>query len=945
MAEIPQRNYRNKKISFDQFSDILMIGMEGLTDHLMDKDALPYNVDGMVNYYRVAKNLGLVYDQDWLERFGEDLENHGQQLVSHDLSPEEKIGENDDGGFWVYLNSGFDRIAELLFEKYYKVNLNRNTTYDEFQAIFLAEILGFAESGIDVPENDIFQNRYDLRLLVKSLDLEYSDQWLDKFVEYATDGEFLKKIDGEKSLYALTEKGIVEAKRKWKNIGLDGYLLATQGAAEVYFSVDASHINRLGQELVAKQETAVAELVKNGYDADAQRVELIFKSIDKPGGTLEVFDDGVGMDYDSLVNGFMTISTDDKVTNPLSKKYKRQKAGRKGIGRFAAQRLGKKLVLVTTTEDLNYALKLSINWENFEAKKGISSVPNRIERINKDFRSGTKLMIEDLRDTWSESQIQRSYKHISEIIQPFPLSGQSSEGNDPGFNSTFALEIDDDIKIVADDWSMFFKDALAIIDGYVDAAGNGFWSVRSDTYNIFEERRIGPDKNEPLRPFLNLKNVKFQAYYYIDKELPRASAKRVREKLQESGGIRLYRNGFRVLPYGERYDDWLKLNTSNLMRSILPPHSNRNFLGFVEIKDVGGEQFEETSSREGLLENESFNELKEFISSSIKSAVLPIAEARNKRKTTTETRRERRTVSGRAQEIVEKLNTLKEEAKDNPEHLSVLNAVFSSIGPSITELKDQEELQIEETGMLRVLASLGLTIGEFTHEIALGFENLTLVAQGISSQMTSNGAISREVMDPLLRRLDDIKSHLHYFDRTARENVYREIQPIEIRDVINAFREFIKPRVDRYEIEFSIKVDEYQLFTRPMHKSEWASILINFFTNSLKAIKRKGVKGKIFIRAGRDNGNIFLEFADNGDGIPEKNRLRVFDAFFTTTSIGGVGVDEAEDTIGMGLGLKIVKDIVDSVGGDVEIIDAPLGYSTCIRVEISEAKDVPDDAY
>ena len=68
----------------------------------------------------------------------------------------------------------------------------------------------------------------------------------------------------------------------------------------VRFSVDASHISRLGLELVAKQETAVAELVKNGYDADALQVDLIFKNIDKSGGSLEIIDNGHGMTRDNL---------------------------------------------------------------------------------------------------------------------------------------------------------------------------------------------------------------------------------------------------------------------------------------------------------------------------------------------------------------------------------------------------------------------------------------------------------------------------------------------------------------------------------------------------------------------------------------------------------------------------------------------------------------------
>ena len=98
----------------------------------------------------------------------------------------------------------------------------------------------------------------------------------------------------------------------------------------------------------------------------------------------------------------------------------------------------------------------------------------------------------------------------------------------------------------------------------------------------------------------------------------------------KNSGIKLYRNGFRVLPYGEWGDDWLSLDKSTRRRSILPTHTNQNFFGYVEISDESGD-FEETSSREGLLNNEAFVELQNVIYRSLVSAVIKIAEQRNLR--------------------------------------------------------------------------------------------------------------------------------------------------------------------------------------------------------------------------------------------------------------------------------------------------------------------------
>ncbi len=129
----------------------------------------------------------------------------------------------------------------------------------------------------------------------------------------------------------------------------------------ISFTVDAGLIDRLGRELVGKAETAVSELIKNAYDADATRVEANFIDSQDIGGTLIIKDNGLGMNIEELRNGFMTISSADKIHNPISERYNRSRAGRKGIGRFATQRLGKTLTIITQKHDTQKAIKLILN--------------------------------------------------------------------------------------------------------------------------------------------------------------------------------------------------------------------------------------------------------------------------------------------------------------------------------------------------------------------------------------------------------------------------------------------------------------------------------------------------------------------------------------------------------------------------------------------------------
>ncbi|WP_236721543.1 ATP-binding protein, partial [Trichormus sp. NMC-1] len=104
---------------------------------------------------------------------------------------------------------------------------------------------------------------------------------------------------------------------------------------------------------------------------------------------MEIFDNGSGMSRQDIVNGFMRLSTYSKVERPTSPKYRRQRAGRKGIGRFAAQRLGEILTITTATDHDEIALTVRIDWREFSSNRELSRIPARISRTKKTFAHGT----------------------------------------------------------------------------------------------------------------------------------------------------------------------------------------------------------------------------------------------------------------------------------------------------------------------------------------------------------------------------------------------------------------------------------------------------------------------------------------------------------------------------------------------------------------------------
>jgi len=733
---------------------------------------------------------------------------------------------------------------------------------------------------------------------------------------------------------------------------------------QVRFSIDAGLIDRLGKELVARQETAVSELVKNCYDADANNVTLSFIDSDAIGGTLKIQDDGDGMNREELVNGFMRISSTDKLHNPVSRTYKRKRAGQKGIGRFAVQRLGNKLTIITQTLDSNDALMLTIDWDDYKGDTNLGSISNTLKIIPKKREKGTTLIISGLRERWSEAAIQRIYNYVSDIIQPFALTERKNiedqtridDTKDSGFKTKFVKINDTVSKSIGNELLQFHSSAVATIEGWIDETGIGIYTIESDKLGINEVNQIGNDPDNNTIPFDKLKNVKFRAYYFIyDSDLvPKMQSTKIKRLAQTQGGIRLYRNGFRVLPYGEPSNDWLKLDKSLRTRSILPSHGNNNFFGFVELTDAEN-NFNETSSREGLTENDELIQLQNFIYRTIITGVIKVAEVRNIKITPSQKKNEKgnwEKIEFRIKNIAHTLEALDKELENDTgsvESKKRRKKSVKKVQDALEEIKkiqkEEQEKTFKERSMLRVLSSVGLTIAQFIHEIKYYMDNIQSDIRFLVIELQQQSALER--INILNDNFSAFHTYTSYFDNVVSQNVIRELIPLDLRNVVKPFLNSISADASKSGINFEEpQFNKYRLFTKPMHPSEWSSILFNFYTNSKKAIKRANVAGKILIECGEFNDKVYLEFSDNGDGISMENEEKIFDEFFTTTSSESFeDINEHTEILGTGLGLKIVRDIIKSYRGNVSVVSPKGDYSTCIRIEIPKATDKDIEKY
>ena len=729
--------------------------------------------------------------------------------------------------------------------------------------------------------------------------------------------------------------------------------LAQLDSEHVRFSVDAGLINRLGTELVSRQETAVSELVKNAYDADAKTVSLKFINSEGIGGNLVISDDGNGMTREQLIDGFMRISSSDKIENPISPIYHRKRAGKKGIGRFAVQRLGTKLIIRTKSIESSCAYEVIINWDEYESNANLMEISHTIREVQPEFDKGTILTIMNLRDKWSEASIRRIYRYVIEIMQPISLSSENIlTTEDPGFTAKFIIE-ENGINIPLIDSSKdITKYAIGEFTGEINSFHLGSYKVKSDRLGIDFSGQIGMDPDDINSPFSAIKNIKYKAYYFIyDTALiPKQHLNAIRKLANLSAGIKLYRNGFRVLPYGEPGDDWLSFDMSSRRRSILPTHTNISFFGFVEITDDSGD-FEETSSREGLLNNIAMIQLQNFMYRAIINSVIKIAENRNIKIVSGQKRDDKgnwEKIEIRVKNIAHTLDELDKALEEQEPSLVARRKRREQLKKVKQELDEVAKLQkaeakklFKEQSMLRVLSSVGLTISQFVHEIKYYIGNLQDDIKFLIRNLQDQFVLLNRTLI-LDENFANFASYISYFNSVVSLNIVKELKPLELRQVVRPFVQSMCSDADKSGIKLLDPVyHSYNLYTCPMHPSEWSSILFNLYTNSKKAIKRTGNDGKILIECGATEKYVYVEFSDNGDGIPKENEERIFQEFFTTTYAKSLddALDSPNEIVGTGLGLKIVKDIIASYRGNIMVVSPKADFVTCLRIEIPKAKE------
>ena len=411
---------------------------------------------------------------------------------------------------------------------------------------------------------------------------------------------------------------------------------ATPPAREIQqsFRPRARVLRLLGDELIGSPRLAVFELVKNAYDADANRVSVRLDVQPGHAPTITVTDDGDGMTLDILQKVWLVPGDDyrekQRKAQKRSEKHHRLPLGEKGLGRFAVHKLGNRIEVVTRAKDAEECV-VEIVWSDLIAQEFLDDAPVRIRvrepEVFKGKKTGTRITISELRSEWPRGEVRRLLRQITSISSPF---------HEPsGFKAV--LEVPGN-----EDWIADIPDVASILQRAIwkfsFTLDNGKFGWKFDFRRVPgikvepRSKENGEDQKLKLPPAQGdtrhegkvvadatttegIGPVTGEFYVYdrdreVLKNLP--DVQLLTEYLDENGGIRIYRDGMRVYNYGEPGDDWLGLG---LRRVNAPTRGiSRNIIiGAVHLSVEKSTGLVEKTNREGFVENEAAERLRRIV--------------------------------------------------------------------------------------------------------------------------------------------------------------------------------------------------------------------------------------------------------------------------------------------------------------------------------------------
>ncbi len=666
----------------------------------------------------------------------------------------------------------------------------------------------------------------------------------------------------------------------------------------VTFRPRARLLKLIGAELISDEVLAITELVKNAHDADASCVTIEFRGVTGAQGEIVIRDDGHGMDIDTLLGKWMEPAGTTKA-GPSGRITVRGRRvlGEKGVGRFAADKLARHLELVTRCAGESKEIRATLDWDDFESEtRMLSEIRSKWQIVPAAVLAtqGTHLRMTGLRAAWNERMFRRLSTRLARLMSPFRTLH--------GF--TIRIESDEFPQYSGEPRTDFLERAPyhieASFDGKeaVEVKLNAGKAVRH-SWNGSSELECGPVR------------LRIYGFDLETESMARIGSRmEVRAWLREWSGVSVYRDGFRVWPYGEPHDDWLRLDHRRVNNPVVRL-SNNQVVGFIEITRDSNPGLVDQTNREGLINNRALEDLRRLI-----YFVLQILEA--ERQSVRHPRKHEDTSKGKqadsAAAVPLTLETLAGRATP------VIGKELLRIARRVRESSSRdEEYQRRLLEAYSELAALG--------QIALGLATemqplLDRIRDGVTRVKKGIGTPRDGVLRAFLLELDVIVSGLD-----ARMGMFRQVEAsvqkrrrtMDAATEVESFRDLVRWLIEARGARMHIETPGSGTCRVEMRPESFHRLLHILTINSIEWLQAvKAPELRLSVRNLPDQCE--LVFADNGPGIPPEMATRVFDPLYSAREGG------------RGLGLAIARNLVEAHGGKIDVITDRRRRGASIRI-------------
>lgn len=746
--------------------------------------------------------------------------------------------------------------------------------------------------------------------------------------------------------------------------------------AKIPFNVDAYTARLIGRENVAKLEGAVVELIKNTYDADATCCILYY---DERTHILYLADNGSGMTETVIRNHWMTIGRSSKKESFISHKGRIQ-TGEKGIGRFALDRIADRCQMLTSTGEGIKKLLWTVDWSSFLTGKNITEIGADLDETEIEFtdffegctnahvvnlvkknwkENGTIFKLTELRENWNNELILAIRENLASLI-PYELSSVYKIYCFENNNTEENAEVFSDLESFSYDYKIEF-DVSRQFEVKIKLWRNEFdFGIDEDC--ILKKAGLLEEKayfhNNPIEKIYAFDDIVpkvengqkdalgiFKGVLYFAKK---SQTKKDKERFYQKditgridirdtfGGIKLYRDNFRVRPYGDPKSsayDWLQLSRRKAgspagvaSKGVWRVNADQ-MLGSVFISRMNV-ALPDQSNREGIVETQEFRLLQEFLKGILAilekdrqyvdrklASLYDMAHPAQKIQEEINRKAEKQEKVTRKTNFQNTENFSKGENKQEPKEESV----SASDAKIALDAKDEQIEELEnEIKMLRVLATTGIVTNTYIHEFKTLSHRLSMKI--VMAKEAIEKDKDMEAACIYINQANEIRQGFNSWFQVTIESVKKDKRKRKKTDIIKVILETVESwnkTLRSKHIEVIFRGDPQQKLYMRCFPYEIDTIFSNLISNSTASFEKiKTAEQKIYIDVKEDNENIRIDYSDTGAGLDRmyKNDPGKILEVFETDKRNSSG-----EKIGTGMGLWIVNNTVQDYGGRIDL--------------------------